>query len=42
MPSGAALAKAMTSATVFTGTDGVTTRMFGTSDTSATGSKSLL
>jgi len=42
MPSAAALARAMTSVTVFTGTDGVTTRIFGTSDTRATGSKDLL
>src|SRR5262249_6821927 len=41
-PSAAALARAMTSVTVFTGTDGVTTRMFGTSEMRATGSKSLL
>jgi hypothetical protein len=36
MPSGAALAEAMTSAKVLTGKGGVTTEMFGTSDTRAT------
>ena len=36
MPSGAALAEAMTSAKVLTGKGGVTTNMFGTSDTRAT------
>ena len=41
MPPGVALASAMTSATVFAGTEGVMTRMFGTSATRNTGSKSL-
>ncbi len=40
-PPGVAFASAITSATVLTGTDGVTTRMFGTSEARNTGWKSL-
>ena len=40
-PAGAFLASSMMSATVFASTDGVTTRMFGTSEARDTGWKSL-
>jgi hypothetical protein len=40
-PSGAALASAITSATVFASTEAFTTRMFGTSEARNTGWKSL-